>query len=499
MSELELKFQVPRTSLAAVRRALSAGKTQRLHLQARYHDTADGLLAAHSLALRLRQEGRAWMQTLKGSTGHLAQREEHDVALGAVGRGGPSLDVQRHHDSAIGQALLRLLQEHPEAELQQVYATDVWRTHRVLSRSGARIELALDEGCIIAGNAKHPLCELEFELKSGPPAALFELAQAWSERHGLWLDSVSKAQRGQLLARGLAFAEPVKAGTPTIDRKTGAAHTLAQIVNGCLAQVLPNASEVAAGCPTPEHVHQLRVGLRRLRTAWRELTELAPMEWPAADAQAVDTAFAALGAARDDQVVGGHITARLQAAGAPWPQWPAAADAPALPAATVQDAAFQRALIGLLAYTHDALHQPDDTGAPHALIAKRLQHLHGQLTKAAKRFEALPVAEQHRVRKRLKRLRYLAEFAAPLYRRPDVDKYLRALRPAQDALGQHNDEAVAEAAYRRVTAEEPRAWFAVGWLLGQQAESARQCAQALRQVADAPPFWRQRGKKRRAD
>lgn len=500
MAELELKFQVPAAALAAVRRALNAGKVQRLHLQARYFDTADGLLASQYLALRLRQEGRAWVQTLKGSTGHLAQREEHDVALGGISRGGPALDVQRHRDSAVGQALLRLLQAHPESALQQVYATDVWRTHRVLSRGGARIELALDEGRVVAGDAEHALCELEFELKSGPPAALFELAQAWCARHGLWLDSVSKAQRGLLLARGLAFAEPVKAEFPAIGRKTGAAHTLALVVNGCLAQVLPNASEVAAGSPAPEHVHQLRIGLRRLRTALRELHPLqatAALEWADADAQALEAAFTALGDARDDQAVASAITARLQGADAPWPQWPAAETAPAAPADTVRGAAFQHALIGLLAFTHRTLGQADASDAPLAVFSERLQHLHRQVTKAAKRFEALPIAEQHRVRKQLKRLRYLAEFAAPLYRHADADKFLRALRPAQDALGQHNDEAVAEAAYRRVAPEEPRAWFAVGWLLAQQADSARQCAKALRQVAEAEPFWRPGRKKRK--
>ncbi|WP_374569281.1 CHAD domain-containing protein [Ideonella sp.] len=501
MSELELKFQVPASALPGVRRALGAGKVQRLHLQARYFDTADGLLASRQLALRLRQEGTDWVQTLKGSTGHLAEREEHAVALGGSGRGGPVLDVQRHRDSAVGQALLRLLQAQPEAALQQVYATDVWRTHRVLSRGGARIELALDEGRVVAGDAEHALCELEFELKSGPPAALFELAQAWCARHGLWLDSVSKAQRGLLLARGLAHAEPVKAEAPAIGRKTGAAHTLALIVNSALAQVLPNASEVAAGSPAPEHVHQLRIGLRRLRTALRELPALrvpAGFDWPATDAQALEAAFAALGAARDDQAVAAAITARLQAAGAPWPQWPAAEAAPAAPADTVRSAAFQHALIGLLAFTHRALSQPDDSDAPQALFGERLQHLHRQVTKAAKRFDTLPVAEQHRVRKRLKRLRYLAEFVAPLYRRTDTERYLRALRPAQDALGQHNDEAVAEAAYRRVAPDEPRAWFAVGWLQAQQAASARQCTKALGQVAKAKPFWRPGRKKPKA-
>lgn len=496
MAELELKFQVPPAQRAAVWRALNAGKVERLHLQARYHDTPDGLLAAHRMALRLRQEGRAWVQTLKGSTGHLAQREEHDVPLTRVARGGPVLDVDRHRDSAIGQALLKLLQAHPEAALQQVYATDVWRTHRVLVRGGARIELAFDEGRIVAGDAEQALCELEFELKAGPPAALFDVARLWCERHGLWLDCVSKAHRGQLLAHGQRHAEATGATTPAIDRDSGAAHTLALIVNSCLAQILPNASEVAAGSEEPEHVHQLRVGLRRLRTALRELKDLAPSPCSADDAQAIDETFGQLGAARDRQVVGSHITARLQAAGAPWSEWPPADAAITAPADTVRSAAFQRALIRLSAYTYDALQTSDDSASPADLITERLQHLHRQITKAARRFEKLPIDDQHRVRKQLKRLRYLAEFALPLHRKRAVERYMRALKPAQDALGEHNDEAVAETAYSKIAPDEPRAWFAVGWLLGQRDQSARRCGKALRKIADAEPFWHRRGGKR---
>lgn len=489
MAELELKFQVPAQRRAAVLRALQAGKTQRLHLQARYHDTADGLLAANRLALRLRQEGRAWVQTLKGSTGHLAEREEHDVPLSRVPRGGPQLDVQRHQEAPVGQALLKLLARHPEAALQQVYATDVWRTHRILSHGGARIEVAFDEGRIVAGDAEHALCELEFELKAGPPAALFDLAARWCERHGLWLDSISKAHRGQLLAHGQRHAEPTGAKAPPIGKKTGSAHAMAHIVNSCLAQIVPNAGEVADGCGAPEHLHQLRVGLRRLRTALRELPSLSEVPCSEEDRQALDEAFDRLGATRDRQVAASHIAPRLQAAGAPLCDLPDNGAATEAPSDVVRTAAFQRALIKLTAYTFEVLHAPDEGDSPARAMAGRLQHLHRQLAKAARRFEDLPVEEQHRVRKRLKRLRYLAEFAGPLHRRRAVERYLKALKPAQDALGVHNDEAVAEDAYRQAAADAPGAWFAVGWLAGQRELSARRCGKALRAIAQAEPFW----------
>lgn len=497
MAELELKFQVPPERRNEVMRAMKAGRVERIHLQARYHDTEDDLLGQNRLALRLRQEGRAWVQTLKGSTGHVAERAEHDVALSRVPRGGPTLDVNRHADSAVGQALLALLRDHPEATLQQVYATDVWRTHRVVAHQGARIELAFDEGRIVAGEAEHPLCELEFELKSGPPAALFDLALRWCERHGLWLDSVSKAQRGQLLARGRRHAEPVAAQAPAIRRDTGAAHVLAHVVNSTLQQILPNssevaseaASEVAGGSATAEHVHQLRVGLRRLRTALRELKSLGPSPCTPEDTSALEHAFAQLGMARDQQVALEHIVPMLEAAGAPWTVGPATAQHATRAADVVRASGFQMVLVRLLATTFVSLREPDDRAPPANHIARRLHKLHRRVAQAADGFAELPVAEQHQTRKRLKRLRYLAEFAAPLFKAKSVDRYLAALKPAQDALGLLNDQATAEAAYRQWAATEPRAWFAAGWLAGRHEASARQCGRALRRVAEAKPFW----------
>src|SRR5262245_51805701 len=65
MAELELKFRVPDAALASLREALRAHGARSLHLQARYLDTADGRLAQQRVALRLRKEGRLWLQAIK--------------------------------------------------------------------------------------------------------------------------------------------------------------------------------------------------------------------------------------------------------------------------------------------------------------------------------------------------------------------------------------------------------------------------------------------------
>lgn len=185
--------------------------------------------------------------------------------------------------------------------------------------------------------------------------------------------------------------------------------------------------------------------------------------------------------------------ARLQEAGAPQGlQWPKPEGELHSPAAAVQDTAFQSVLLDLLAFT---LREPTPgkackKGQCSKALEKRLSKLHNEVERDGERFTEISVEHQHRVRKRLKRLRYLSEFVTPLYGTHAVERYVEALRPAQDALGTHNDDAVGLEAYQRATRQQPQAWFAVGWLTARQRETARECRRALRKVADAPRFWK---------
>jgi CHAD domain-containing protein len=112
------------------------------------------------------------------------------------------------------------------------------------------------------------------------------------------------------------------------------------------------------------------------------------------------------------------------------------------------------------------------------------------VVREGRHFEALEPAVQHRVRKRLKRLRYLAEFVAPIFGEGRAERYLKELKPAQDALGEHNDAAVAIDAYREAASRDGSAWFAVGWLSARQPQSARECRAALEKIAQARRFWK---------
>jgi triphosphatase len=483
VGELELKFQVPAAVLPSLRGALLAHGARRVHLQAHYFDTVDGLLARQGIALRLRREGRNWIQTLKAAGNGAVHRLEHQVRVAVPVREAPALDWHRHDGSPAGNVLGAALAGVPGAVLVERCATQVERLHCLLrGAEGGQIEAALDLGTARAGARSVPIAELELEHKGGPVQGLFDLALAWQLHGGLWLCTISKAERA---ARLLApAAEPLarKVRAPRLDAGMDAAALLRALLQSAIEQVLVNASEVAEGVTAAETVHQLRIGLRRLRTVLRELAALSPAIAPEWERE-LSHAFFALGQARDQEAVAATVRPLLQAAGAPLLAWHAP-PAPDL-AAAVRGAGFQSTLIATLALAHAGAEQfaPLAPQAAREFVAARLDALHRRVTRDGRRFDGLEPAAQHRVRKRVKRLRYLAEMTAALLPREALRSYLERLTAAQDALGRHHDVAVAADAFHADAALHPQAWFAAGFLQAYLATTARSARKALRALA----------------
>ena len=517
--EIEFKFCIPAEKLKAVEAAVREGPVQRTRLQARYFDTPDHALAAKGVVLRLRKEGRRWVQTAKAAGEGVLQRLEHNVDLGPsrAGAGEPEPEVTRHAGTPVGERLAQVLGASGQP-LQPTYGTDIWRLTRTVSHQGCTAELALDLGEIRArsvdgGPARiTPVCELELELIRGPVHGLTALAQQWAQAHGLWFSTVSKAEAGLRLLHGQTQVPAVKAQAPryATDATPDGPALLRAVVAACLAQVLPNASEIAAGSDDAEQIHQLRIGLRRLRTVLRELAPLAPPgtregtpppdtdtgkaepNWGEAWEPALVAAFRALGAQRDSDTVMGAAQAQLQAAGGPAIEAAVAPSAALTAGEAVRAPELQAALIALIGFTADHGEADQGHGADDALrhVQDRLDRLHRRVRRAGKRFATLTPDERHSVRKRLKRLRYLSEFVAPLFGARKSARYLDALRPAQDALGLYNDDMLALATYREWAAHDPRAWFGVGWLSARESGRLQACAQSLASLDEAKPFWR---------
>jgi inorganic triphosphatase YgiF len=430
------------------------------------------------------------VQTLKAEGASAMQRLEHNVAVPGARR--PALDISRHDGTEAGAALRRALAGAREQPLAEWYSTDVQRTRRVTRHAGAQIELALDEGRLSAAGRVLPVCELEFELLAGPPQALLDLAARWVDRFGLVLDVRSKSERGHGLAAGLAMSPPTMARPVRLPPRAGLAQALAAMLANPLGQVLANASQMADGPAVPEHLHQLRVGLRRLRSVLQVFGPLLAVAEPGVDGSlepALAALFGQLGAARDRDAMAEWLLPALQAAGAP----PLAALA--VPANGTEGAADLTRLLCAPATQRLWLAalgacQPPEGGwpdaAPTALkpaLREPLRRLLRQVQRDAERFSDLDDEARHRLRRRIKRLRYAVDSVASLWPTSDVARLMRLLRRAQAPLGDFNDTVVALAHCGHWAEQDPHAWFAVGWLSARRQALLAPCGLALGQLA----------------
>lgn len=516
MNEIELRFQIPESQWPAVRRwvagtAKSPAAQERL--QAAYFDTADRDLARAGFALRLRREGEVWVQTLKGAAPDGMTRLEHNVPLGADT---PTLDVARHADHPAGQALQQLLATLPEGALQALFRTDITRLTRPLRTRYGLVELALDHGELLAGEGESlrttPVAELEIELKRGQARAVLEVARQWAvERFGLTLELRTKALRGDLLARELLCAPVAESHGIHWTGDMSRDDALHVLLRECLEPVVGNASQIASGRHQAEHLHQLRVGLRRLRAGLRLLAEDDDAALLAL-ADGAGQLSSRLAAARDidAQAEASWRVAMLAAWRAERPS--AAVEAP--PAAPIDVAALLHArdvqgwmlsVIGWLARPapEQASQDEQDLGFVH----RRIAQWHAAADKQVKRFERLDAEGRHHLRRRLRRLRLAMElaFAVPggadgrRLSKKELEargKLLGRIHEAAQKLGALNDlevglsQAREELALAMANGDVPaaaRAGFSLGWLRPRQKQALEKAAKAAHAIPSARP------------
>ena len=494
MTEFELKFEVSPKNLKSVAAAMLQGKIIRQRLQASYFDTADGALAAHGIVLRLRKEGRRWVQTAKSSTADLLLRLEHNAALPAQRAGAvPAIDLARHRGTPIGKAIdkaLGLKANDLFPKLKLLYGTDVQRVTRLEDSGTSMVEIALDQGRVFSAGRTQLICELEVELKEGSPCDAVALARQWCANHSLWMSTITKSMKGQRLGHKAALSDATSAVLAKFSRRAAGPEMVSAVVAGCLSQMLPNMSELAGGSQHPDHIHHLRVGIRRLRTALRELGGLTDAVDPAWEGALVRT-FRALGIYRDHSQLVLVLQPQLLAAGGPSMLLEDANKNMVDPGKTVRAPEFQDTVLGLIGFVHRDM--PKGVDKPDALkkaISLRLEKLYEHAVRDGKKFLALDEVQQHSVRKRLKRLRYLIEFSAPLFGSSKVNRMVAALKPVQDALGLYNDELMALQTWRALARDDPQAWFGIGWLTARKQPNAKHCLKEIKIFAKIKPFWR---------
>ena len=271
--EIELKLTLPTADPAGLAQRLArtpvlarrTPKQQFLHNI--YFDTPDQNLRQQRIALRLRRvDGGAeplWLQTLKtggSSNSALSQRGEWETPVATPVLSLRDLKATPWSDFDPDGSVFKAL--------QPCFVTDFERTSwRVKKRDGSEVEVALDIGQIKAGEQRTPICELELELISGQPAALFDLARQIARSIAVLPSGMSKAERGFSLAQG-KLNGPIHAQLQKLNPDGSFTATAQCVLNDAFCQFTANLNALCHS-NDPEVVHQARVGWRRFKSARR--------------------------------------------------------------------------------------------------------------------------------------------------------------------------------------------------------------------------------------
>lgn len=490
--EVELKLALPQQQATRFVKLMARRHPPPVQqaLLTRYFDTPDFALGAQGIALRVRRVGRRWLQTLKTEGerhGGLSRRAEYEVAIS-----GGTPDWSRFPAEAqawVPQAL--------RAQLAPVFETDFKRTTwQLVGEHGTAIEVALDVGevrtvkGINAGLQRQPICEIELELKSGQPDALFALALGWAAHLDYLPLDISKAERGVRLAHQQR-PQPLKSLPLRLQKTLSVEAGFAAVCQACLAQFQANLPGVLDSVDI-EYVHQARVALRRLRAALRVFQRVC--EVPPDVLDKLRTLVAALGPARDWDVLCGETLLPIAAHypdAAGWQLGLSALEAQRAEVRARMRTALQQAHPGawLLAFQRWLLQRgwrlnPAGGSATESQRFVQLSPLEPwarralrkgrrRIVRGAQAFEGMSAEQHHRFRIDIKRQRYAVEFFQGLFGGRRYERYLAAMQNAQDSLGRSRDALVANGLLDAAPAgAEPMAVFVRGWLAAKQADAA---------------------------
>lgn len=510
--ELEVKLELSKEQSQRLRASMLDGKSGRAassrKLRSTYFDTADHALRAAGLSLRVRRIGKRWLQTVKSTdpvTGGVANPIEIESRIETE-----QPDISAIADKAIRKQVKKAV---GNSALVPVFETVVQRTCRLIEAGdGARVEVALDQGTIECTAGSVPVTELELELSSGRASSLLDLAATIVDVGPLRLGTSSKAARGYHLVR----AEPPAVPLPRKARPAAVAsgQTSLEALRACLesgvVQITHN-WRVVVESDDVEGPHQLRVGLRRLRTAFRMFRPVVDNDHLRAVQKKLSDLARRVGEVRDLDVLIGELVRPLSARQATDSGFATLLarleeevalrrkDLRAL--LTSRERTLDQLEIALLPRSLEAiadadamkkLSKPIDKLAPR-VFDKSLRKLEGR----GRHIEELGIEDRHTMRKELKTLRYAVEFMAPLFPARDVRSFLKQAARLQDVFGYLNDVALAQRLLSMpsiAASQDAELHRAAGMVIGwheAQAEHAWLSARAgWERLRDCNKFWR---------
>jgi triphosphatase len=515
MREIELKFLLDEASAKALKARLrnfgsKTGKPSTHTLRSTYFDTPDHALRMANVALRLRRDGRRWIQTVKvGARLHGGLSQVAEVESPAPGG---RLNIETIPHPEVKADVFRLI---GEKQLVPVCETAIRRTALRLSAGEGAAELAIDSGEIRAGERSAPLYEAEIELLEGPVGTLFDLARALFPEGGLRFSRLPKSARGYLLAEKGYIEPPLaprEAATVRLEREQTVEEAARDVLRECVDQVAANVV-VVRELDDPEGPHQLRIGLRRLRSA----LSLFDAALGSAGLQAIGAEARwfgqEVGRLRDLDVAVHDLLRPEAAANAGEAGIARLADRLAVAAdaerqglrTVLAGTRVQGLLIDLVRFVETrGWLDAGDMGQTARLAAPVSDFADAALRKRwkkvaceAKQLDTLDVEARHELRKELKKLRYAVEFLSPLYPEKRMRPFLKQLKSLQNVFGEANDAEMLQSLLDDASkdwAGDASAQRAVGWAIGASRARARAvwagARRAWRDLKDERLFWK---------
>ena len=483
--ERELKLRIPLEALDQLRHAPLLAQSKNAVdapklLTSTYFDTPE--LAVHwcKASLRVRAVGNERIQTLKleGSVqAGLFDRDEFEMPVD-----GDTPDLKLLHDSLPADTdcgkLIR--DEAIAARLKPVFVTRINRSVIPLRLpSGDELEIAIDEGTVDAESGSVPIAAVELELKQGRPETLYGTALELLETVPLRIDRLSKADLGYELLVA-EHHEAVKAQPVHLSKRDSVEDAFCNIARNCLDQFHANERGVVSG-HDPSSVHQMRVGLRRLRSALDLFAKVIPA-YPGLDEE-LRWIASELGAARDWEVLARstleHAATNANADEIQPVQQACEQNAVnnrQRAAAAIESVRYTRLALQLALWLHRKGWRDGMTdercealgSSARQFAADVLRRRHRKLIKRGKGLADLDDHLRHRARIAAKKVRYATEFFASLCARRAVRNYVGALTALQDDLGWRNDAVVADQLLKTLPRTSPEAAsgaaFARGYL-----------------------------------
>ena len=302
----------------------------------------------------------------------------------------------------------------------------------------------------------------------------------------------------------MVFGKPAKASSRHIAKTMRPEDAFRATLSDCLSQITANAATLRLG-RSVEGLHQLRVAFRRLEVALGAFGREFGQDWLEELRGRAKILAGRTAQARDLDVFVEKLLADPPKSGVSegLPQLRAHAESArdrawAAAMACVSSSDFELFADDVAALASSQLPLTRDRRLPRT--AERM--LDRQLKRVKKRgavAKSQDGGDLHRLRIALKKLRYTAEFFAPLYPRRDVKGYLRELRGLQNHLGDLNDVANVRSVVAGLLREKNKkeddgplryaAGAMVGWYGAQVPGAVKQALQRYRTFKRIKSFW----------